>query len=323
MSHTAALLAYLAFALLFACAVLALVAYRLLVRRRPHASAWIEARLLQKGEIEPSWLGRPWESARISSPQGYELAVHGLPGGGRKLAVFQHGITWNWVAVIQYMEIFRKAGWSVVAFDSRGHGESGGRGPSFGIREKDDLAAVVSYATSHYPAEDGLVVFGLSLGAATVLQYGAKYAPRGSEARPPIPDALIADCSFSDLSLALRARLADIRVLPPLKPLVVALVDLLCRALSGFSLRASSPGRAALETDLPILFIHGLADAYVPSSMSVRMARRRKELCPEALTELCLIPGAGHARSLKTNPGAYEEAIFGFLGDCGLPAPRY
>lgn len=321
MTQLAIILAYAAFAALFACIVFSFVAYRLLVKRRPHTPAWIEARLLQKGEIEASWLALPWESGRIASPRGYELAVHALRGEGRKLAVFQHGVTWNWVAVIQYMELFRAAGWSVVAFDSRGHGESGGAGPSFGVYERDDLAAVASWATSRYPAEDGFVVFGLSLGAASVLEYGGLFSDGpGASSAPasPRPDALIADCSFSSLPAALRARLRDIFVVPPLRSIVVALVDLLSRLRAGFSIRAASPEQAILKTDLPILFIHGLDDHYVPASMSVRMARRRKERLPGALTELCLIPGAGHARSLKTNPGAYKAAVFGFLRRCGL-----
>jgi uncharacterized protein len=320
LTQLAILLAYAAFAALFVCVVLSYVAYRLLVKQRPHAPGWIEARLLQKGEIEASWFSLPWESERIASPQGYELSVHALRGERKKLAVFQHGITWNWVAVMQYMELFRRAGWSVVAFDSRGHGESGGKGPSFGIFEKRDLAAVASWATSRYQAEDGFVVFGLSLGAASVLQFGGLFSSEPGPSAPacPRPDALIADCSFSSLPAALRARLRDLCVLPPLRPAVVALVSFLCRIRSGFSLRDASPEKAVLATDLPILFIHGLDDRYVPASMSVKMARRRKERLPGALTELCLIPGAGHARSLKTNPQAYEAAIFDFLRKCGL-----
>ena len=57
--------------------------------------------------------------------------------------------------------------------------------------------------------------------------------------------------------------------------------------------------RAVAHTDIPILFIHGEADAACASPK-----------------RLLTIPGAGHAVSCYVDPAAYAEAVERFLHDC-------
>jgi len=334
MSLVLLICAYAALALLFLCLVFSVVFFRIFALRRGHSAEWIQSILIKKNDIRPEWLALGWKRARICSRDGTALALYGLAGSRKKLAVFMHGITWNWLAVLKFAELFWRRGWSVVCFDARGHGESEGRGSTFGFREKDDLDAVLEWAGSQYEHEDGILLFGVSLGAASVLEYAGTYAaaphadaPAAAGAasagaaaagRGPLPDAFIVDCPYSDLSRAFRARLRDLLVLPPLRPFVLALVELWGRLFAGFSMRAIRPLDSVLRTERPVLFIHGLEDSYVSPLMSQEMARKRKERSPNALTELYLVPGAGHAHSFRTNPAAYEEAVFGFLSRAGL-----
>lgn len=298
------LLAWLAEAFLLLAAAMALLSHRLMVRIGRRGEKAIADRLVEKGEIGREALELPWIRERIPSPFGYELAVYGLRGEGDRLAVFHHGVGWNWMGVIKYMEILSREGWSVAALDSRGHGASGGKDPSYGFFEKGDLLALADWALASFPASGGFAAFGLSLGAASVLEY-APLDPR--------LDAVVADCPFSSAAEELDHRLK--RSFAPffLRPLVVRLMDLLCRRLDGFSLYAASPGRAILETDKPILLIHGLDDDYVPWRMSASMAKARRRLLPGAATELLLVEGAAHARSHKAGPEAYERRLLAFL----------
>jgi pimeloyl-ACP methyl ester carboxylesterase len=68
-----------------------------------------------------------------------------------------------------------------------------------------------------------------------------------------------------------------------------------------------------LETEIPIFFIHGLEDRYVPWRMSVIMAETRRRRLPRAVTELLLVPGAAHAACVSVDRARYAEAIKGFL----------
>jgi uncharacterized protein len=297
-------------------ALLGYVAYRGMIHYRMRDEAHIRQAGLEAGDFDANVLELPWIEEDVPSGGGYALRVHALaasapdgvaqrvndvPGG---LAIFHHGIGWGWLGMIRYMELFRAEGWSVVAYDSRGHGLSGGGRPSYGFHEKEDLRAVADWAYARFPKGGLFVAFGESMGAATVLQY-APLDPR--------LDAVIADCPYSSALGELKYRLAAVMVPPGLRDLAALAADLFCRRLEGFSLRDAAPERSILETDVPMLFIHGLEDKYVPWRMSMVMAETRRRRLPDAVTELMLVPGARHAQSIRADRGLYAEVLREFL----------
>jgi hypothetical protein len=310
--------------------LLGYVAYRGMIHYRMRDEAYIRQASLDSGEFDASLMDLPWIEEDLASPGGYPLRVHALESGvargengpGRRLAVFHHGIGWGWLGMIRYMELFWAEGWTVVAYDSRGHGSSGGGRPSYGFYEKKDLKAVADWALARFAGEGrvrsisrrgAFVVFGESMGAATVLQY-APLDPR--------LDAVIADCPYSSAVAELDYRLKSVMVPPGVRSLVIRVADAFCRRLEGFSLRDADPSAAILETEVPILFVHGLEDRYVPWRMSVVMAETRRRRLPEATTELLLIPDAGHAGSVKADRDRYAETLREFLDGAlaGRPA---
>jgi pimeloyl-ACP methyl ester carboxylesterase len=320
--------------------LLGYVAYRGMIHYRMRDEAYQRQAGLESGDFDAGVLDLPWIEENIASPGGYTLRAHALEtadaGGERKLAVFHHGIGWGWLGMIRYMELFRAEGWTVVAYDSRGHGGSGGRAlgpgaprPSYGFHEKDDLKAVADWAFAKFDGEHSaglrpgraararypggraagggsarFVAFGESMGAAAVLQYAAL---------DPRLDGVIADCPFSSAMDELDYRLKSAMVPPGVRGLVALVADAFCRRLEGFSLRDADPSRAILETELPMLFIHGLEDRYVPWRMSVVMAETRRRRLPDAVTELLLVPGAKHAQSIRADRERYAETLRDFL----------
>ena len=62
------------------------------------------------------------------------------------------------------------------------------------------------------------------------------------------------------------------------------------------------------DNRIPILFIHGAEDSFILPDHS----RRMKE-ATQGYAELRLIPGAEHARSILTDPLAYQQAVNEFL----------
>ena len=288
----------------FLIAALGYIAYRSMVLIPAKAEDFIIAWGRERGDISDEDLGLPWIAERVPSPQGYELAVHALEGEGGKLVLLQHGITWSWLAMMRYVRAFRAEGWTVVLVDSRGHGDTTGGRPSYGWYERHDLKAVADWALSRFPHSEGFVALGVSMGAASVLQY----APLDQRL-----DAVIADCPFTSAASELDHRLK--RTMMPFfaRPAVVRIADALCRRQEGFSLYDASPERAMLETNAPILFVHGLDDDYVPWKMSVIMAETRRRRLPAASTELRLVPDAKHARSMAVDPEGYVRALREFF----------
>jgi uncharacterized protein len=295
--------------------LLGFISYRGMIHFRIRDEAFIRDALIALGELDEADLRLPWIEDEIVSPSGYSLSLHALEGGRGKIALFHHGVGSGWMTMIRYMKLFRARGWTVVTFDSRGHGDSGGGRPSYGYYEKADLKAVADWSFASFGAASSekprFVAFGESMGAATVLQY-APLDPR--------LDAVIADCPYSSAMAELDYRLKAAMVPPGLRRLAVLAADAFCRRLERFSLRDADPSRAILETGMPILFVHGLEDRYVPWRMSVVMAETRRRRLPRAVTELLLVPGAKHCGSLAADRERYAEALYEFLENASVKA---
>ncbi len=302
-------------------ALLGWISYRGMIHYRSLSPEEIVAAGLEGGTIRSETLALPWLETRIASPYGYELAVRSLRGGADRLVIMHHGISLDWHGNFRYMELFIEEGWTVIAYDSRGHGETkrleearlGAVGdarakirsrPSYGVYEKFDLKAVADWALGAFPHGGGFVVLGESMGAASALQYS------GIDDRA---DAIVADCSFSSAFAELDHRLKRSFVPFFLRPAVVRLADMFCRRLEGFSLREASPENAVLKGAVPMLFVHGLEDDFVPWKMAVIMAESRRRRLPGALTELRLVPGARHAKSINVDPEGYRDSLRTFL----------
>jgi len=63
---------------------------------------------------------------------------------------------------------------------------------------------------------------------------------------------------------------------------------------------------------MPIIFAHGMEDSYVPTIMSVQMASARMSN-RIGLTDLVLIPGAGHAVGILTDKARWLAAVDSFI----------
>ncbi|MCX7024884.1 MAG: alpha/beta fold hydrolase [Spirochaetes bacterium] len=286
-------------------------AYDAMIRYRRMPVSWIVQTSMESGDLTPEMYALPWEREDIRTPGGYRIAGFFLPGSEPGLtAVFHHGIGWNRFGMFRYMEPFRKRGWNLACLDSRGHGDSGGGNPSFGVFEMRDLRLVVARAKERFPNTGALVLFGESMGAATVLQY----APLD-----PSVTAVIADCPFSSAVAELDHQLSLKRLPKPFRFCVVRIVDAMARFFDGFSLFDAAPERAIMETSVPILFIHGADDNYVPTAMSVRMHAARAAHAP---TELAIFPEATHARSRHTDEARYDALVFDFISRArrGMPS---
>jgi alpha-beta hydrolase superfamily lysophospholipase len=103
--------------------------------------------------------------------------------------------------MLKNISFFSQHRCNIIAYDHRGHGLSYGARPSFGWFEKHDLRRVVDFARQRFPGTEKLVLFGESMGAATVLQY----APSDSRLA-----AIILDSPFSSFRKLVLAQLSHI-----------------------------------------------------------------------------------------------------------------
>lgn len=212
--------------------------------------------------------------------------------------IIVHGYTASRRNAISFAKIFEEKGFNILLIDQRRHGDSGGQFTTYGFEEKYDVAAWVSWLLQEY-GEDCLIgLHGQSLGGGTVLEYL-------SIAHPSV-HFVIADCPYSDLTELIRYQLTVLNKVPAFP--FLRLIDSRLHRKAGFRLEQVSPIKAVRSSELPVLFIHGTADRYVPTRMSEQMYQVKS-----GPKELVLIPGAVHANALETDPKRYFEVVQAFI----------
>lgn len=192
-------------------------------------------------------------------------------------------------------------GYSLLNAFQRAHAESEGEYITFGIKERCDCRDWCFYIADRFGPEHKIVMDGLSMGAATVLMATSLELPENVK-------GVIADCGFTSPWDQI-SHLMKIKYHLPVHPLL-DLADMWARLIGGFSLKGYSTLEAIKENTLPILFLHGEDDIFVPTDFS----RRAYELC-SAPKKILTVPGAAHGVSYLVDPESCDRALDEFLNN--------
>lgn len=190
------------------------------------------------------------------------------------------------------------AGFTVLMFDFRNAGKSGGDVTTVGYFEKLDLLGAIDYAVKR--SEEHLIgLIGFSMGAATSLLAAAEDKRIG---------AIVADSPFYSLREYLQENMPRWTNLPhiPFTWLILRMIPFMLKV----DINRINPWQA-IERIMPrpILFIHGTEDETIPAENS----RRLLEQADPERAELWLVPEAGHVKSFAAGPEAYSERIISFF----------
>ena len=197
----------------------------------------------------------------------------------RGTIIYLHGIGSNRTAGTGVIQKFTTRGFEVIAYDSRGHGESEGKFATYGFYEKEDLRRIVDTL----PPEDNIVLIGTSFGAAVALQAAADDRRIRT---------VIAAESFADLRSIARHRAPRYFFMEALFERALRTAEERAR----FSVDAVDVVRAAARITATVLLIHGADDPDTPPSHSQRIFA--------ALTgpkRLVLVPHARHNQSVSNS----------------------
>lgn len=183
---------------------------------------------------------------------------------------------------------------NVLVVDQRACGKSDGNVITFGIREHRDCLDWTAYLIERFGTDVRIILTGISMGAATVMIAG------GTDL-PPQVMGIIADCGYTSAKEIIQKVILDLK-LPP--KLAYPFVKLGARLYGGFDLEAVSPIEAMKTCRVPVFFIHGEADDFVPCEMTLRNAAE----CA-APHKVFTVPGAGHGLAYMLDPKGYHRAI--------------
>ncbi len=189
-----------------------------------------------------------------------------------------------------------KSGCNALLVDQRAHGKSGGGCLSFGVLERFDCLAWANFAAQNFGGK--IILTGISMGGATVLMASELDLPEKV-------CGIISDCAYSSpeeiVKDVMKKGHYPVNILYPF-------VRLGGKLFGGFDLEESSPKVALKNSKVPVIFLHGEEDGFVPCEMS--------KVCFDACTcekELFLFPGAGHGLSYTIDPPTYENAVISFI----------
>lgn len=220
--------------------------------------------------------------------------------GSNKIAVCFHGYTSANMANASFASFLHKQGISCLLVDNRAHGQSEGKYIGFGVLDRFDCISWLNYVNERFGEDTQIILYGVSMGGSTILMAA------GLPDFPKNVKGIIADCAFtSPYDVFSHVMKRDYKI--PEFP-VMNINDKLCKKRAGYGFKECSTLKTLINTDCPVLFIHGKDDNFVP----VWMSEKNYEICGSDKM-LILVPNAGHGASYYENTELYETAAKEFL----------
>lgn len=216
-----------------------------------------------------------------------------------KTVIVVHGFGNRKERMQAYGWLFHQLGYNVLMPDNIAAGESEGQIIGYGWTDRLNVIKWSEILVDNYGTNQ-IIMYGLSMGAATVMMAS------GEESLPKQVVAIIADAGYTSVWDELKYKAKEMYGLPAF-PLLYE-VSALSKIRAGFSYGEASSVKQLARNDLPVLFIHGDKDVFVPTEMVYDNYKATK-----GPKELYIVKGAGHAKTFKTDKDAYENAIATFL----------
>lgn len=237
-------------------------------------------------ESAEEWLGgQPVETVHIQGEDGLPLTGYYIPAPrpSDRTAIVVHGYNSQGREMGAFAKLYSEMGFHVLMPDNRGHGQSGGDYIGFGWHDRRDIVQWIQYVLKRSGPEMQIMLHGVSMGGATVLM-------AGGERLPDQVKCIVSDCAYTSIRDILTYQLKQMYKLPPFPLLPVT--SLVCKLRAGYFFGEGSALEQVAKTRLPILFIHGDKDAFVPFEMVHRLAA-----AAVGDKELYVVPAAVHANA--------------------------
>ena len=216
-----------------------------------------------------------------------------------KTVIVVHGFTNDKEDMKPYAWMFHELGYNVLMPDNMSHGDSEGRIIGYGWNDRLNVIKWADLLVEKKPNSQ-ITLFGVSMGAATVMMAS------GEESLPKQVVGIIEDCGYSSVWDELKYQAKEMYNLPAFP--ILYEVSALSKLRAGFSYGEASSVNQLKKNTLPVLFIHGSQDDFVPTSMVYKNYQATK-----GPKELYIVKGAKHANSFETDPKGYMEKIAQFL----------
>lgn len=243
----------------------------------------------------------PYEEVRIKSQDGLTLyAKYYHIKDGAPVQIQMHG--YRSMAERDFSGGFCEAlnrEHNILLVDERAHGKSEGKCISFGAKECIDCTEWIKYINERFSPDTPIILYGVSMGAATVLCALRKGLPEN--VRGIVADSPYTCCKDIVMKVG-RDRKIPMRIMMPF-------VRLGALIFGGFDINDASAIDSVGNASVPILLIHGKKDSFVPHSMSEKIYEKNNKI------RFCSFPDADHCLSYIYDTERYSKEVNDFIDE--------
>lgn len=219
----------------------------------------------------------------------------------RKTAVIVHGYTDNAIRMLMIGYLYNHdLDYNILLPDLQYHGQSEGSAIQMGWKDRIDVLKWMDVAHHIYGDSTEMVVHGISMGAATTMMLSG-------ESQKQYVKCFVEDCGYTSVWDEFSHELKERFHLPDFPLMYTS--SLLCQWKYGWGFKEASALNQVQKATLPMLFIHGDEDTFVPTWMVYPLYEEKR-----GEKELWVVTGAKHGVSYKENKEAYTQKVKEFVG---------
>lgn len=199
-------------------------------------------------------------------------------------ALIIHGYTDNSIRMLMIGHLYNKEmGYNILLPDLRAHGKSDGEYIQMGWKDRLDIMKWIDVTKGIYGDTTRMVIHGISMGAATTMMTSGEDLPENIK-------CFVEDCGYTCVWDEFTHKLKDDYGLPAFPILNAA--SSYSQMKVGWNFKEASALEQLKKSKLPMFFIHGDKDTYVPTWM-VNVLYEAKQ----GDKELWIVPNVEHANA--------------------------
>ncbi len=268
----------------------------------PAADATVAASTSVTLKGSKSWMNKLGvERMVLTVRDGVVLTGYYLPAKkpSKKLAVLVHSHGTSAGRMQNYAKMYRADGYHVFAADNRGHGESGGAYMGMGWLDRLDYLEWLELLIPKLGEDCEIVLHGLSMGASAVMMMS------GEEALPAQVKCIVEDCGYTSVEDEFCHQINNRAHLPAFPFLLVGNIE--SKLFAGYAFEEASALEQIKKARVPLFFIHGGADDFVPTAMVHTLYE-----AAGVEKDLWVVEGAKHAQAYSKQPDEYKRRVKAF-----------
>lgn len=197
-----------------------------------------------------------------------------------------------------FMRYYIEKGYNFLSVDHVAHGESSGSYLGFDYFESTDSLDWLDYLIGRFGENIKIIIHGVSMGGATVCKM--------VENVPEQVKLAIADCPYTSALEEFDNTVKSVGIKHTKS--ILKIFNAMNKVFAGFDLNETDVRQSVKNSKVPMLFVHGTSDTFVPTKMGIELY----EICGND-KELFLVENAAHAESIRVDEQGYHRRLDNFI----------